>query len=139
MATVAYTNAYLSVNGNDLSSHVSELTLNYSSEMLDETAMGDSNRVFKGGLKNWSVDVTFHQDFSAGGPDAILFPLVGVTACIELRPRNSCSTAINPSFSATAILDAYPPMAGAVGDLLDVTGTFQPGGSAPNLTRASSS
>lgn len=139
MATVAYTNAYLSVNGNDLSSHVAELTLNYTAEMLDETAMGDTNRVFKGGLKNWSVDVVFHQDFAAGGPDNRLFSLVGTTSCIELRPHNSCSTAINPNYSATAVLESYPPMGGAVGALLDVTATFQPGGSLPNLARASSS
>jgi hypothetical protein len=139
VATVAYTNAFLAVNGTDVSQHVAELTLNYSAEMLDETAMGDSNRVFKGGLKNWSVDVTFHQDFAAGGPDALLFPLVGVTACIELRPVNACSSATNPSYSGTAILDAYPPMGGSVGALLNTKGSFKPGGSSPNLSRASSS
>ena len=139
MSTVAFTNAYLNVNGTDLSSHVAELTLNYSSEMLDETAMGDTNRVFKGGLKNWSIDCVFHQDFAAGGPDALLYPLVGTTSCVEIRPLNSCSTAINPSYSATAVLESYPPMGGAVGSLLDVSATFQPGGSSPNLTRASSS
>ncbi len=139
MATVVWTNAYLQVNATNLSSHVSEMTLNYSAEMLDETAMGDTNRVFKGGLKNWSLDVTFHQDFATGGPDATLFALVGTTSCIEVRPVNACSSANNPIYSATAVLDGYPPMGGAVGDLVDVSVTFQPGGTTPNLSRASSS
>lgn len=136
MATVVYRNALFAVNGTDLSDDVSELTLNYSTEMLDETAMGDTTRIRKGGLKDWSVEATFHQDFAASQVDATLFALVGTTTCIELRPSNACSSANNPIFSAIAVLESYPPMAGAVGSLLDAKATWQ---SAGTLNRASSS
>ena len=104
--------------------------------MLDETAMGDDTRINKGGLKTWSVDVNAHQDFAAARVGAALFALVGTTTCIELRPANTCSTAINPSFSGIAILEDFPPMAGGVGSLLDTTFKFASTGT---LSRASSS
>lgn len=136
MATVVYRNAFFWCNNVDYSSHVAELALNYSSEMLDETAMGDDTRIRKGGLKDWSVDATFHQDFAAAGPGANLFALVGTTTCVELRPSNTCTTAINPSFYGIAVLENAPPMGGGVGSLLDTRSTWQ---SAGTLTRASSS
>jgi hypothetical protein len=124
MSTVVFRNAYAWVNGVDLSSHVAEIALNYSAEMLDETAMGDTTRIRKGGLKVWSIAPKFHQDFAAGGPYQTLFSLVGTTSCIEVRADNSCTTTINPSFSGIAVLEGFPPFGGGVGSLLDVACTF---------------
>ena len=136
MATLVYTNAKIEINGVDLSAHASEVGLNYASEMQDETAMGDSTRVRKGGLKDWSVDVTWHQDFAAGAVDATLFSLVGTTVCVELRPQNICSTSINPTYSGIGVIESYNPVGGAVGALLDAPTTVQAAGA---LSRASSS
>ena len=133
MATLVYTNAFIQINAVDLSSHASEVSLNYASEMQDETAMGDSTRVRKGGLKDWAVDVTWHQDFAAGAVDATLFSLVGTTVCVEMRPQNICSTAINPIYSGSGVIESYNPMSGSVGALLDAPTTIQ---SAGNLSRA---
>ena len=135
MATLVYTNAKFEVNGVDLSDHASEVSLNYASEMQDETAMGDDTRIRKDGLKDWSVDVTFHQDFAANKVDATLFSVVGTTVCVELRPQNICSTTLNPIFSGIAVLESYNPQGGSVGALLDAPATFQSAGS---LSRASS-
>lgn len=136
MATEVFTNALFWVNATDLSDHVAEVTLNYSSESLDETAMGDTTRIRKGGLKDWSMDVNFQQDFAAAKVDATLFSLMGTTACLMLRPKNSCSTGINPDFSGIGVLETYPPLGGAVGTLLMARATWR---SASTLTRASSS
>ena len=133
MATLVYTNAFLQINAVNLSAHASEVALNYASEMQDETAMGDSSRINKGGLKNWSVDLTFHQDFAASAVDATLFSLVGTTVCVEIRPQNICSTAINPIYSGIGIIESYNPLSGTVGDLLDAPVTIQ---SAGDLSRA---
>lgn len=136
MATIVYRNAYIWINNVDYSADISDAALTYSAEMLDETAMGDDTRIKKGGLKNWSLDITAHQDFSATHVGANLFALVGTTTCFEIRPLNSCSTAINPSFTGIAILENFPPLGGGVGSLLDTKFTLQ---SAGTLSRASSS
>lgn len=136
MATVVWRNAFFALNGVDYSDQIESLSLDYSAEMLDETAMGDDTRIMKGGLKNWSIEVNAHQDFGAGKTGANLFSLVGTTTCVEIRPLNSCSTAINPIFSGIAVLESFPPVGGSVGDLLDVPFSLQ---SAGTLNRASSS
>jgi len=119
MSTQNYRNAFLQINAVDLSSHIESIGFNYGSEMLDETAMGDDTRINKGGLKTWSFDVNFHQDFAAGAVDATLFSLMGTTACIEFRAQNICSTVLNPIWSGIGIIESYNPVGGSVGSLLD--------------------
>jgi len=136
VATVIYRNAFFWLNGVDYSADIADLALNYSSEMVDETAMGDDTRIRKGALKTWNLVAKAHQDFTATHVGANLFSLVGSTTCFELRPLNSCTTAINPSFSGIGILENAPPVAGGVGSLLDMSFTIV---SAGTLTRASSS
>jgi hypothetical protein len=133
MATIIYKNAYFEVNGTSLSDHVESLTFNYGSEMQDETAMGDDTRINKGGLKTWSLDINFHQDYAAADVDGKFFSLVGTTACYEWRPQNICSTAINPRFSGIGVVDSYQPQGGSVGSLLDAPVTIQ---SASDVARA---
>lgn len=136
MSTLNFRNAKVEVNGVDLSAHVESVALNYKSEMLDETAMGDDTRIRKGGLKDWSIELNMHQDFAAAAVDATLFSIVGTTACIEVRPQNICSTATNPTYSGIGVLETYNPLGGSVGSLLDAPATFM---SASTLSRASSS
>ena len=133
MATVVFRNAFVEVNGTNLSDDVESVTLNRGSEMLDETAMGDDTRINKGGLFTWSMDLNFHQDYAASQVDATLFSLVGTTTCVEVRPHNTCSTTTNPRYTGIAILESYAPMGGAVGSLLDAPAVFQ---SAGTLSRA---
>jgi|TARA_B100001013_G_scaffold282568_2_gene182508 hypothetical protein len=136
MATQVYTNAFLQINAVNLSAHASEVSLNYASEMQDETAMGDDSRINKGGLKTWSVDVTFHQDYAAAAVDATLFSLVGTTVCVEIRPQNICSTAINPIYSGIGVIASYNPQSGAVGSLLDAPVEIQSAGTLSRATAA---
>ena len=136
MATQVYTNAFLQINAVNLSAHASEVSLNYASEMQDETAMGDDSRINKGGLKTWSVDVTFHQDYAAAAVDATLFSLVGTTVCVEVRPQNICSTAINPIFSGIGVIESYNPQGGSVGALLDSPVSIQSAGTLSRATAA---
>ena len=135
MSTLHFRNAKLEVAGVDLSGDGANVAINYASEMLDETAFGDTTRIRKGGLFSWSIDATLHQDFRAGGPDATLFSLVGTTVCVEVRPQNICSTSINPIYSGVGILEKYNPISGNVGTLLDAPITLQ---SASVLLRSSS-
>lgn len=133
MATLIYDDASVVINAVDLSDHVQSATINYSAELQDETAMGDDTRINKGGLKNWSIDVQFKQDFASGEVDATLFSLVGSTFTITVKPTSAAVGTTNPSYSGTGILESYTPLGGNVGDLLTAPVTIQ---SAGTLTRA---
>jgi hypothetical protein len=135
MASLAFTNASVVLNSVDLSDHVKSVTLNYSAAMLDDTAMGDTTKKNKGGLKDWSLNVEFKQDYAAASVDATLFPLVGSTFTVAVKPVNTATSATNPQYSGTGILESYPPIAGGVGNLAAASVTIQAAGT---LSRATS-
>lgn len=135
MATLVLDNAYLTVNSVDLSDHVVSVTLTTSADELDETAMGDSYRNRKGGLKDWSIQVTFHQDFAASKVDATLWPLLGSTTTVVVKAVNGAASATNPQYSGSVLVNDYSPLANSVGELATVSLTW-PG--AGTLARATS-
>jgi hypothetical protein len=133
MATLMYSDATLIVNSVDLSNHVRSLNITYEAEMLDDTVMGTSGtRSNFPGLKNWTMEANFLQDFDAGSIDATLFPLVGATPFpIEAKPTSAAVSATNPKYSGNAVLETYPPITGEVGTLAMVTANFRSGGGSP--------
>lgn len=137
MAKFVWKDAFLTVNGVDLSDHVRSLTLNYPGAPVDATAMGDTSRVRLQGITEWNIDVTFTQDFDSGSVDATLFPLGQQDAAfaIEVRPDNSAVSKSNPSFTGNAMINNYQVVGGTVGDLAESTCTFLSRGA---LTRSTS-
>lgn len=118
MANMVLRNAYVSLNSVDLSSLVRQVTLSYSAELQDDTAMGDTARSRIGGLKDWSLSIEFFQDYAAGKIDATLFSLVGSTFAVELRSDTGSASATNPKYTGTGILESYQPVGGTVGENL---------------------
>lgn len=135
MAAQAWTKAKLSVTGNDLTTYLQGLTLNYSAEMLDQSEMNTPTRKSFPGLKVWSITATVKHD-SAGTLDGLLYAWVGATAGVTLfcQPlATSSNSDSNPKYSGTGHLEGYTPLAGNVGDLRTTTITFRSGSA---LTRA---
>lgn len=139
MAQQIFSDAFVSINGVDLSDHVKSVTLNYAATEQDDTVMGDDTESAAGGLKNWNASFEMVQDYAASKVDATLFPLVGTTTALILRADNSEGvSATNPNFTGTGLVNDYIPMGGSVGDLLMAPFTMKAGGSAPTLLRATS-
>ena len=132
MATIVLTNAYVSINSSDESDHVRSVTLEYNAELLDDTAMGDTTRSRIGGLKDWSLTVEFYQDFADDDLDEDMFNLVGTTTTVAVRPVNGAIATTNPEYTGTAILESWPILGNAVGEMAMATATFRSAGA---LTR----
>lgn len=66
MATVVYKNAVVMIDGYDFSADFYELALEYSAEMLDETAFGDDTRVHRGGLLTATITGAAWADYANG-------------------------------------------------------------------------
>lgn len=135
MATFAFTDASVVINSVDLSDHVRSVTINVEAEDLEDTAMGDAFRSRIGGLKDWSVDIEFNQDFASSEVDATIWPLLGTTTTITIRPTSSPVGPTNPSYSGSVLVSEYNPLDGSVGDLA-TTSVSWPGAGA--LTRSTS-
>jgi len=134
MAEIVLTNAFVSVNGNDISASVKSVTLSYSAEMLDKTSMGDDTRNKIGGLKDWNMSIELNEDYAAAGLDSILFPLVGSTVPIILRPDAGVVSTSNPQFAGQGVIESYPPLGGAVGELASSSLSIQSGGTLARTT-----
>jgi len=116
MATFALTDASVVINSVDLSDHVQSVELNYEADALEDTNMGDSTHIQLGGLKNWTMTIEFSQDFASSSVDATIFPLVGSTTTVTVKPTSGAVSSTNPSFSGTGLVRSYNPLSGSVGD-----------------------
>jgi hypothetical protein len=110
-------NAFISINGVDLSDHCRTLNMEVGVEPQDDTAMGDDTRSSEAGLIIYSISAEFYQDFAAGKVDATLFPLLGAAAfAVIVRADAGAQSATNPSYTGSMILTKYNPVSGTVGD-----------------------
>jgi hypothetical protein len=129
MAVFVLTNASLVVNSINLSAYVSSITLDYAVDAVAADGMAATNgHVFLGGLQNNSLAVTLNQDFAASTVAATLDALVGTTTTVVIKPTSAAVGATNPTYTITnAFLAATQPVNGAVGDLAQMSVTFQGG------------
>ena len=112
-----YVNAYVLVNGVDLSDHVDTATLTLARDDVDVTAMGAFGHQHIASLENDKVDLIFFQDYGASKVDATLFPLfhAGTAFAFKMAGNGSTISGSNPSYSGTVTLMDYSPLGGKVG------------------------
>ena len=130
MATLVLTNAFVEIAGVDLSASVAELVVNRNTEMVDNTAMGDTFRSFLTGMQTWNMEIEFHQDYAAGNVHATIWPILACQTCFIIKPVNSATTVANPSWTGNMVIESYPPIGGRVGELLDTRMTARSVGGA---------
>ena len=117
MAKFVATDYNITVGGDDFSTSLASVTLDVNAEEQETTSFGDAWRERIGGLKDGSVSLDFHQDFGASSVDATLWPLLGTTVTIVIKPTSAAVGATNPSYTFDALVTEYQPFASSVGDL----------------------
>tara|TARA_R110000824_G_scaffold31886_5_gene103516 strand:- start:10 stop:417 length:408 start_codon:yes stop_codon:yes gene_type:complete len=117
MAEFVLTNAYLTVNSVDLSAYVTSITISQSADSVEDTSMGDTARSYLGGLKTGTIDISFNQDFAAAKTEATIYPLIGTTTVVVIKPTPSAVSVTNPSYTATVLVTEWTSVEGSVGDL----------------------
>jgi hypothetical protein len=128
MAVLTLTNASITINSVALSDHANSITLNYEIDSIEVTAFGDTGHKFSGGLQNNSLEVALMQDFAASNVEATVYPLVGTTTTVVVKPTSSATSATNPTYTlSNTFLSAHTPVAGAVGELAMTTLSFTGG------------
>lgn len=127
MAKTILKTATVSVNGVDLSDHVSSVTIETSRPEVDVTAMGAVNMEFLAGIGDASITVDFFQDFAAAEVDATLWPLSSSDTPFEVivKPTSGAISATNPAYTMSALLMTYNPIDGSVGEASTTSVTFR--------------
>ena len=118
MARVVLTAEFISVNGVDLSEFFTSIEIPGEADTQESTGFASGGwREFEAGLKSWTLSGEGNQDYAVGGPDATLFPLFGTKVPFLVRHDNAARSPTNPELGGMGIINAYPPIMGAVGEL----------------------
>jgi hypothetical protein len=135
MAEFMLNNASVTINSVDLSSYVTSVTLSQSADSLETTAMGDTARTFIGGLTNGTVDIDFNADFAASKTEATIYPLVGTTTAVVVKPVDASVSATNPSYTFNVVVTEWDTLNGSIGELATHSVSWQIAGA---ITKATS-
>jgi hypothetical protein len=121
---IVVTNAVVSIGGVDLSSHITKVTLSTSVNELETTTFGQTAKRRVGGLKDSTVAIDFNQDFQAAAVEATLYPLVGSTTAVVVKPNGTAVSSTNPSYTFNVLVTEWMPLDAQVGELATASVTF---------------
>jgi hypothetical protein len=114
---------------------VASVTLNSSIDVVETTAFSSTAaRTRIGGLADNSISLEFHQDYASGSIEATVYPLLGTTTSVVVKPNGTSTSATNPSYTATVLVSEWTPLSGAVGELATASVTWPVSGAITKAT-----
>ena len=132
MAKLVLTNSNVTLGGTDISSYVASVTLTISVNEVETTAFGSGATTRVGGLQDNSVTLDMHQDYSA--IEGLVYPLIGSTTSLVIKPNGTSVGTANPSYTMTPLVTEWTPVAGAVGELATASITWPISGTVTKAT-----
>jgi hypothetical protein len=121
---IVITNANVSVGGVDLSSHITKVTLSTTRAEIETTTFGNTGVRRVAGLADSSVAIDFNQDFAAASVETTLYPLIGSTATVVVKPNGTATGTANPSYTFSALVTEWMPLDAQVGELASASITW---------------
>ena len=107
----------LTVNAVDLSTLVSAVTINRTFDELEVTAMGDSGHKFVKGLEASSITIDFFNDEATSKTLQTLQAVWGTSTTVTVKQTSAATSATNPLYTMSCLVNNTTPINGAVGDL----------------------
>jgi len=108
----------------DLSDFVQSATINRQFEELNVNAMGDTSLKFAKGLESSTVTLDFLNDSAASASLVSLNSKFGTTVSLVMKQLSSATSATNPSYTTTILINNLTPINGATGDMSTQSITF---------------
>ena len=134
MAKLVLTDSKITINGTDVSTYVAAVTLSVTAAEVETTAFGQGAVTRTGGLKDNSVTLSIHNEYSS--IQGLVYPLIGSTASIVIKPNGTAVGTANPSYSATVLVTEWTPVNGAVGELATASVSWPVSGTITKSTSA---
>jgi hypothetical protein len=136
MGKFVFKNAFVSVETgasgsttqSSLHTYTKSLTLNYSRAEVDSTCMGDIGIARLIGLRDWSLDLEFAQDFGTGLLDSLLYGMMTTTKAsltVIVRPDTGSVGTGNTNYIGEGLIFEYTPASGGVGDLATASASIR--------------
>jgi len=135
MAKIVLTNPSITIGGIDLSDHINNITLETKYDIIETTTFGSTAKTRVAGLADNQVTLDFMQDFGSNSVEATIYPLLGTTTSIVIKPVAGTTTTTNPQYTVSALVADWTPLKGGVGQLATASVTWPVSGV---ITRATS-
>jgi hypothetical protein len=107
----------LTVNAVDLSTLVSNVTINRSFDELEVTSLGDSGHRFIKGLEASSITIDFFNDADTAKTLQTLNTTWGTNVVVTFKQSSATTAPSNPLYTMTCLVNNITPVNGAVGDI----------------------
>jgi hypothetical protein len=114
----------VTLNSIALTDHVTSATINRAFDELEVTAMGDTAHKFVKGLEASTITLDFLSDTAAANVNATLQAAWGTTVPLTLKQTSAATSATNPLYSTTILVNNTTDINGAVGDIATQSITF---------------
>jgi len=124
MAVYLSNGVVVTLNSVALSDHVTSATINRAFDELEVTAMGDTAHKFVKGLEASTITLDFLSDTAAANVNATLQAAWGTTVALTLKQTNAATSATNPLYSTTVLVNNTTDINGAVADIATQSITF---------------
>lgn len=124
-------NTKILVNGIDLSSHCSNVSVEDTADEVESTGFGETYREHLVGLKDAQITATFQQDYSGTSVNTVIGAMyyANTDGTVKVTPDTS-SAGTTVYTLAPCKVYSFSPVSGAVGALNDMEVTFRNSGTA---------
>ena len=117
MAVYLANTGTLTVNSVDLSTLVTNVVINRSFDELEITALGDTGHKFVKGLEASSITIDFLNDSASAKTLQTLNTTWGTSVTVTFKQTSAVTSAENPLYTMTCLINNTTPVNGAVADL----------------------
>ena len=124
MAIFLSNDVQVTLNSVDLTDHVTSASISRVFDELEVTAMGDTSHVFVKGLEASTITLDFLNDTATSNVLQTLQAAWGTTVALTLKQTSGATSATNPLYSTTVLLNNTTDINGAVGDISTQSITF---------------
>jgi hypothetical protein len=124
MAIYLSNTVQVTLNSVALTDHVTSATINRAFDELEVTAMGDTAHKFVKGLEASTITLDFLSDTAAANVNATLQAAWGTTVPLTLKQTSAATSATNPLYSTTVLVNNTTDINGAVADIASQSITF---------------
>jgi len=107
----------VTINGVNLSDHVTSVSLNRNLDEIETTAMGDNGHEFIKGLESSSITIDFNNDTDTANVLQTLASRWGLVTTVTLKQTSAITSPTNPLYTMSCLVNGTQDINGAVGDL----------------------
>jgi hypothetical protein len=117
MAVYLANTGILTVNAVDLSTLVTNVTINRSFDELEVTSLGDSGHRYVKGLEASSISIDFLNDADSAKTLQTLQTNWGSNVAVTFKQSSGAVSASNPLYTMTCLINNTTPVSGDVASL----------------------